>query len=138
MGEEQLQKASGYLCKVESLRTKLQRKSSKVLDTAVSIEKVLGGTAAEREESMKDLSQKAASNVKGLACAATKLLGVGPQEGEEREEMKAVASASGNLVAGAVGLALNASGVNKSEKPASQAEQAMRGGLQLLSRLVVK
>lgn len=135
-GAEKLEKATCWLQKVETLRCKLQKRTGRVLDTAASLEKAIGGTLQEREESIKDLSCKAAANAKGIASAATKLLGFGPQEGEAREEMKAIAEASGDLVAGTVGLALNGAGVSRAQKPAIQAEQAMRGGFQLFKTLV--
>jgi len=135
-GSEKLEKATRWMQKVEALRGKLQTRTGRVLDTAASLEKAIGGTSQEREESIKDLTCKAAANAKGIASAATKLLGFGPQEGEAREEMKAIAEASGHLVAGTVGLALNGAGVSRAQKQAIQAEQAMRGGLQLLKTLV--
>ena len=81
---------------------------------------------------MKNLTDKAASNAKGFASVATRLLGM---EGEEREQIKAAAAGYGDVWGGMVGLALNGAGVSKSHEPVVQAEQALRGGFQLLKSL---
>lgn len=132
LGAQTLDKASFHVQKVEAARTKLQKCTGRVLDTAVSLEKVIGGSSEEREKAMKNLTDKAASNAKGFASVATRLLGM---EGEEREQIKAAAAGYGDVWGGMVGLALNGAGVSKSHEPVVQAEQALRGGFQLLKSL---